>query len=102
MPAIERRRVINADFSQLHTTASWNMCALLENNRTHASSFVGVGDEVSMIFSNSKDEPWSQYKHLHASGKFENAIEDTRCHRSRVLFKWSDADINHRLAYVEL
>src|SRR6266481_4203937 len=78
------------------------MCALLENNRTRASSFVGVGEEVSVIFSNSKDEPWSQYKHLHNSGKIENAKNDSRLHRSRVLLKWSDADINHRLAYIEL
>jgi hypothetical protein len=49
----------------LHNTNSWDKYVLLEGNCSHACSFVRRGCEFSEIFSNAKDEAWSQYKHLH-------------------------------------
>ena len=75
-------------FPGLHTTTSWNVHALLEIHWSHGSSFVGAGDEISMIFSKSKDEVWSQYKHLNDAKKLNNAKIDPLCHGSWVLLKW--------------
>ena len=63
-------------FSALHTTASRNLYALLENNRSYPSSFVGVGHEPRVIFSHSKDEAWSQHEHLHDCDNFKNISID--------------------------
>jgi hypothetical protein len=42
----------------LHTAA------ILENDRGHVDSCIGVGDELSVKVSNTKDEAWSKHKHL--------------------------------------
>jgi hypothetical protein len=41
------------------------MDALLKNNGGHSGCCIGVGYELSMIFSNTEDQAWSQYKQLH-------------------------------------
>jgi len=41
------------------------MDSLLESNWSYSGCCIGVGHELSMIFSNAKDEVWSQHKHLH-------------------------------------
>jgi len=51
------------------------MCAFLEDNRIHASFCVGSGQELSVVFSNTKDEAWSQYKYLHAKENLRSTIE---------------------------
>jgi hypothetical protein len=56
----------------LHSTASSYMYMLLEDNRIHASVCVGAGNEFSVIFSNAKDEAWSQHKHLHGKQNLKN------------------------------
>jgi hypothetical protein len=39
---------------------------LLENGSNHVSRFAGVGHELCVIVSsNTKDEAWSQHKHLY-------------------------------------
>jgi hypothetical protein len=48
----------------LHSTASRYMY-MLEDNRIHASVCIGAGNKFCVIFSNAKDEAWSQHKHLH-------------------------------------
>jgi hypothetical protein len=51
--------------NSLHSTASWYMYTLLEDNRIHANVCFRTGNEFCVIFSNAKDEAWSQHKHLH-------------------------------------
>jgi hypothetical protein len=41
------------------------MYMLLEDNRIHASFCAGDGNEFCVIFSNAKDEAWSEHKRLH-------------------------------------
>jgi hypothetical protein len=58
--------LLSAELSSisLHSNTSWYMYTLLEDNRIQASVNVGVGNDFCVIFSNAKDEAWSQYKHL--------------------------------------
>ena len=60
-------------FHVLHITASWYTHALLESNRSYASSWVGLDHELSVIFPNTKDEARSQNKHLQERDKLKNA-----------------------------
>jgi hypothetical protein len=76
------KKVITANVSRLHITTTWNVYALLESNWIHVRSFVRVGNVTSIIFSNSKDEAWSQYKYLHDSDKSKTVIENLRCRGS--------------------
>jgi len=102
----EHRRVITANVFWLHAIASWKVYALLKSDRSHANSFVGVGDEVGIIVSNSKDEAWSQYEHLHDFGTWTHKdSRDLNCQWSRALLKWWGlvrCRYHHRLAYREL
>jgi hypothetical protein len=63
-------------FPALYATASCNVYALLESNRSHGNSFVRVCHELCMIFSKSKDEAWSQHVNLHHYGYGRNTIID--------------------------
>ena len=78
----------------------------MKSDRSHANSFIGVGDEVSIIVSNSKDEAWSQYEHLHDFGRWiHKASKYLKCQWSRVLLKWRGlvrCRYHHRLAYRKL
>jgi hypothetical protein len=65
------------------------MYAFLEDNRIHASFCVGVGHELSVIFSNIKDQAWSQHKHLYAKENVKKStIEYLSFHRLEILQKW--------------
>lgn len=70
----------------LHTTVSWYMHALLENDWGHARRCVGVGDELSMIFSNIKDQAWSHYKHLHHYHNLKKPSINLR--PRRIILQW--------------
>jgi hypothetical protein len=41
------------------------MDALLKINGSHIGCCIRVGYELSMIFSNTEDQAWSQHNHLH-------------------------------------
>ena len=66
-------------FPALHPTTSCNLYAFLESDWNHPSSFIGVGYEPRVIFSNSKDEAWSQHKHLHGLDNLKNTCIDFIC-----------------------
>jgi len=72
----------------LHSTASWYMYTLLEDNRSHASFSIGFGHELCMIFSNTKDEAWSQHEHLHTQENFKSTREYLSYHKIWILQKW--------------
>jgi hypothetical protein len=48
------------------------MHPLSENNGSHVISIIAVRHKFSMIFSNAKDEAWSQYEHLRDMGNLKN------------------------------
>lgn len=51
----------------------------------HSSSPVGPGHELGVMFSNSKDETWSQHEHLQHLHKLEDTGIDGTSHEGRVL-----------------
>jgi len=58
----------------LHTAVSRHLYVLLESNCSHASSFFGGSHGLSVIFSDAKDEAWSQHKHLHECDELKHGI----------------------------
>jgi len=63
------------------------MDALLESNCRHGSSCLGVGHELSMIFSKAKNEAWSQYKYLQGNDELKEAKINITSHGKLVLKK---------------
>jgi hypothetical protein len=60
-------------FHALHTGARWDLSAFLKSNCTHTSTLVRVSHEVSVIFSNAKNETRPQHKHLNRLDNLKNA-----------------------------
>jgi hypothetical protein len=66
--------------SVLYTTASRHVYTFLEDDCTsYASSFIEIRYEFSIIlFSNAKDEAWSQHRYLHGLGYLKNTMISLR------------------------
>jgi len=64
------------------------MYTVLEDNRSHAIFCVGVSHEISVIFSNAKNQAWPQHKHLHAQENFKSTIEYQSSYGFWSLPKW--------------
>jgi hypothetical protein len=61
----------------LHITNSGrSRYTFLECNCSHRGNFVRLGCNSSEIFWNTKDEAWSQHKHLHEGDKSKNTNID--------------------------
>lgn len=64
-----------------HMHASWYMHTVLKSNWNHAcsGSCIGIDRELSVVFSSTEDQAWSQYSRLHNEGCFKKIKIHQRC-----------------------
>jgi hypothetical protein len=71
--------------SRLHTSVSSYIYVLLESDRSHGGSCIGVGHECSVKFSNTKDQAGPQHNHLYEREYLREAKKKLRVQGKRVL-----------------
>jgi len=63
------------------------MHALLENNRSHIGSCIGIGHDFSLILPNAKNQARSQYKHPHELEDIKQTKVNLSSQGDGVLYK---------------